>query len=1051
MSKNEKRNSETNSLESKKLNNSGDNFSMPTETLTNTATSVPTDKSVQKSDQKTELSDGHSDNENIPKRLFQLPTFVPVLFRETVNLFHRTVDGVRKYGSFGYAQGKKAMAFLCRFAAFFVPKKTVSDGENNDIGNTEMVKESSKNTPPSNQSAVQTAAIGNNVVAKNKIDHNVNENINDIEDEEEYEEDHFRWLNLGFKVTAVAAVILLLTGGYFGVKLFLGKTTLPVEETEKIQPETSELMQQQQQQESDTNSDAKKDVLEKIDPTPVKSLQQPTVTPEKESIVKKTTEETVKEPNKKTTENSEKPEELAEKPKIPKKNETVTEPFKEEIKTVPNPEKEITASNNNLDNTQTASDNWNNIQPAETVTDFSNPIVAPTVAAPFPAVTTNSSVLPESPVSLDSPLPPEKPEVVQNPVTAPTPPTETKQSATTNLPALATLNTKTPVMTTPTTTATVPTPASTSTPATTTPPPTAIVPTTASSTPTIPVATGTTPLTPLKMQPSATDSVSSSNFPISDISGNQSLTIPKSDNEIQTFSPLSTFPQPSSEPSLNIPEQPKMDSVTGGFSKAPTPPEMNTPIPSPSVEPMIPVVATKKEETVPAIPQSGTIQPITDTFDSALTSSLPPEPSLAIPTDSVTFAQPAVPSTAAQPMLVTSTPYVPPTFNQPTTTSTPLTSNTETNTTFPKMETTMNNGTITKTNESSLEIPKETQRSDVTVPATTVPAATGSAQTVTAPAILPQHAELAKVEPPLGSQLQNQVRGMRNQESSEPKLRFGSNVHAPTGAVRYHPKSTVQNVTELIPSQPMPVNVSDPNSNPLIGLLPTGHPQPEAANSLPPLETAPKSVTAIPNPGYRHSLNRDLPASVQPESSPSETLPSTVNNSERRAKRFRWSDEEITQSPITPEQYTVQENETYMTISDKFFRTSRLFRALAEHNRQKYGTDYKLSAGTVIEIPPADYLKSNYAEVLPRSGQRPEKNTTISASTIPAPVQGLRYVVRADDTVFRIATNQLRDSSRWQEIMDMNSDKLRNPRDLQPGMEIILPATTATQTTYGRR
>ncbi|MDR2115249.1 MAG: LysM peptidoglycan-binding domain-containing protein, partial [Planctomycetaceae bacterium] len=702
-------------------------------------------------------------------------------------------------------------------------------------------------------------------------------------------------------------------------------------------------------------------------------------------------------------------------------------------------EKDVTVKNNNSNapnDSKTATVNPWAASSETTISDFSSPIVPSTSASSTPAsltpaVTTNSVASPELPFSLESSaVQNEKENVVQNSLalsptttttTATTPEplspelslTAAEQSVTPNLTPLAIANTETPAATV----AGVTLPAAD-----------------------VSVTAKTAQLTPLKIQSATTDAPSSppsSNFSDTKISGNQALTIPKSEGEVQTLPQLSAFSQPSSEPSLNIPEQSHTNSeVSGEFSKAPTPPEMTSPISSPIIEPVIPVVTTKKEETVPAIPKSGTVQTFADVTDSALTSLSPSEPSPAIPTDSVTFTQPAAPLTASSPAPVTQTPFVPPTLPQSTlpqstapqsTVSAPFASNTE---------------TVAKIEEPVLKIPKDSQHSDVTVSAMPIPAA----------AILPQHRELAKVEPPLGSQLQNQVREIRNQESSETRLRFGSDAHAPTGAVRYHPKSTVQNINDLHSSQAMPIDASDPNSNPLVTLLPNGNgnPTPETFNSLPPLEKAPKFETATPNPAYRRSLNLETPVSVQPENLSS--MPNTantpnnatINNSERRAKLFRRIDDEIKRSPESAEQYTVQKNDTYMTISDRFFGTIRLFRALAEYNRQKYGTDYKLPEGTIVEIPPVDYLKTNYAEMFTRSRQRPEKNITVSGS-------GVRYIVQEEDTVFRIATNQLRDSSRWQEIIEMNSDKLRSPRDLQPGMEIILPVTTATQTTYGRR
>lgn len=56
---------------------------------------------------------------------------------------------------------------------------------------------------------------------------------------------------------------------------------------------------------------------------------------------------------------------------------------------------------------------------------------------------------------------------------------------------------------------------------------------------------------------------------------------------------------------------------------------------------------------------------------------------------------------------------------------------------------------------------------------------------------------------------------------------------------------------------------------------------------------------------------------------------------------------------------------------------------------------------------------------------------------------GVRYIVQEGDTVFRLATDKLKDSTRWREILAMNEDRLQSVRDLKPGMEILLPVETA--------
>ena len=55
----------------------------------------------------------------------------------------------------------------------------------------------------------------------------------------------------------------------------------------------------------------------------------------------------------------------------------------------------------------------------------------------------------------------------------------------------------------------------------------------------------------------------------------------------------------------------------------------------------------------------------------------------------------------------------------------------------------------------------------------------------------------------------------------------------------------------------------------------------------------------------------------------------------------------------------------------------------------------------------------------------------------------VRYIVQEGDTIFRLATDKLRDSTRWREIYALNADRLEDVRELRPGMEILLPAETA--------
>jgi nucleoid-associated protein YgaU len=113
-----------------------------------------------------------------------------------------------------------------------------------------------------------------------------------------------------------------------------------------------------------------------------------------------------------------------------------------------------------------------------------------------------------------------------------------------------------------------------------------------------------------------------------------------------------------------------------------------------------------------------------------------------------------------------------------------------------------------------------------------------------------------------------------------------------------------------------------------------------------------------------------------------------------------------------------------MTVSDRFYGTSLLYSALATHNQQ-LGIGWRPTEGVVIEVPTAEYLRTHYG-----GSERP----------LVAQNSGVRYIVQEGDTVFRLATDKLQDSTRWREIYTMNSERLQDVRDLKPGMEILLPS-----------
>ncbi|MBN1249685.1 MAG: LysM peptidoglycan-binding domain-containing protein [Anaerolineae bacterium] len=50
------------------------------------------------------------------------------------------------------------------------------------------------------------------------------------------------------------------------------------------------------------------------------------------------------------------------------------------------------------------------------------------------------------------------------------------------------------------------------------------------------------------------------------------------------------------------------------------------------------------------------------------------------------------------------------------------------------------------------------------------------------------------------------------------------------------------------------------------------------------------------------------------------------------------------------------------------------------------------------------------------------------------------YVVKAGDTLSKIAKELLGDANRWQEIVEANKDKIKDPNAIQPGLELKIPS-----------
>lgn len=142
------------------------------------------------------------------------------------------------------------------------------------------------------------------------------------------------------------------------------------------------------------------------------------------------------------------------------------------------------------------------------------------------------------------------------------------------------------------------------------------------------------------------------------------------------------------------------------------------------------------------------------------------------------------------------------------------------------------------------------------------------------------------------------------------------------------------------------------------------------------------------------------------------------------------------------DEYQVQPNDSYWTISQKLYGNGAYFKALFEHNRKEIPRPDQLKPGMTISAPSTAALRQTYADLCPS-----EEHAAVAAQTSMISTSGSRltsgartYLVEEGDTLFDIARFELGRASRWAEIYDLNRDQIgQNVDYLRPGLELMLP------------
>jgi len=146
--------------------------------------------------------------------------------------------------------------------------------------------------------------------------------------------------------------------------------------------------------------------------------------------------------------------------------------------------------------------------------------------------------------------------------------------------------------------------------------------------------------------------------------------------------------------------------------------------------------------------------------------------------------------------------------------------------------------------------------------------------------------------------------------------------------------------------------------------------------------------------------------------------------------------------------YTVQPNDSYWIISQKLYGNGAFFKALAEHNRQKYPLANKLRVGDKIAAPDEAELLEAFPGLCPSPDHNKVARQRASVTPIASGFTGGRvYVVEEGDTLYDIARFELGNASRWVEIHSLNTALLGDDFDyITPGTKLVLPQADPTDT-----
>ena len=152
--------------------------------------------------------------------------------------------------------------------------------------------------------------------------------------------------------------------------------------------------------------------------------------------------------------------------------------------------------------------------------------------------------------------------------------------------------------------------------------------------------------------------------------------------------------------------------------------------------------------------------------------------------------------------------------------------------------------------------------------------------------------------------------------------------------------------------------------------------------------------------------------------------------------------------------WEVKKGDSFWSIAKSTYEEPRLFRALYEHNRRslpgKAGFE-DLTEGVLLEVPTADQLVKRYPDLCPSDVVRkhdPSRSAPVElmkelTDDCEKDLDQRLYVTKPGDTLFKVARTELKQASRYVELIKLNEFRIdsnvTSESELPSGIQLLLP------------